>query len=264
MFINWSKTYIMFITNKRKELPEFIQVDNQIIQRVKVFKLLGVLIDDKLTFKPFVDQQRLSINRRLYLIKRHYYLPHEVKIKFFKAFIMPCFDYCNSLCIYFNNLLINKLSKMYYFCLKTLFKLNMSNLNLDQTAKALEKFKIQPFQLRTITRILVFINKICSNDHAPAELKTYLQLTTLNNLDHDLRSNNKTVVVKSRIKTRYGDLLLNHTGGTIINEINYLNFYINQKLFNKLLTNNVNKIVTDIFKIMKKFDTSSNLEYYKL
>ena len=47
-------------------------------------------------------------------------------------------------------------------------------------------------------------------------------------------------------------------------KINYLNFYTNQKLFNKLLTNNVDKIVTDIFKIMKKFVTSSNLEYYKL
>lgn len=96
MFINWSKTFIMFITNKHAKLPDSIQIDDQKIQRVKTFKLLGVTIDDKLTFKAFVDQQRLAINRRLYMIKRHYYLPTEVKVKFFKAFIMPCFDYCAS------------------------------------------------------------------------------------------------------------------------------------------------------------------------
>ena len=52
--INWSKTFFMFVTNKRIKLPMEIIVDSKTVDiKVKVvnsFKLLGVTIDNKLTF----------------------------------------------------------------------------------------------------------------------------------------------------------------------------------------------------------------------
>ena len=57
--INWSKTYFMFVTNKRVKLPKEIVVGSKAVNDkceenkvsvVNSFKLLGVTIDNKLTF----------------------------------------------------------------------------------------------------------------------------------------------------------------------------------------------------------------------
>jgi hypothetical protein len=57
--INWSKTFFMFVTNKRVKLPNEITVGTKLINDkiedfkesvVNSFKLLGVAIDNKLNF----------------------------------------------------------------------------------------------------------------------------------------------------------------------------------------------------------------------
>ena len=48
--INWSKTYFMFVTNKRIVLPKEITIRNVSVQVVEDFKLLGITIDNKLNF----------------------------------------------------------------------------------------------------------------------------------------------------------------------------------------------------------------------
>jgi hypothetical protein len=57
--INWSKTFFMFVTNKRVKLPKEITVGTKLVndkkEDIKVsvvnsFKLLGVTIDNKLNF----------------------------------------------------------------------------------------------------------------------------------------------------------------------------------------------------------------------
>ena len=57
--INWSKTYFMFVTNKRVKLPKEINVGTKTVNNKPVdinvsvvtsFKLLGVTLDNKLTF----------------------------------------------------------------------------------------------------------------------------------------------------------------------------------------------------------------------
>jgi hypothetical protein len=85
LYINWSKTFLMLITNKRVNLSEF---DVTKIQVVSKFKLLGVIIDNKLNFKEHVSQQCASINKRLFSIKRLFYMSFDVNLQFFKSFIM--------------------------------------------------------------------------------------------------------------------------------------------------------------------------------
>jgi hypothetical protein len=110
--INWSKTYIMFIFNKRLKFPKLIEFSGAMVDVVDTFKLLGLLIDCKLTFLPFVTQQCISINRKLYAIKRLFYLPYDTKLQFFKSFILPYFDYGITLSIYLHKLAIRKLCKV--------------------------------------------------------------------------------------------------------------------------------------------------------
>ena len=121
LYINWSKTYIMFVTKKRIKLPSFIEFDSIKVEVVDKFKLLGVLLDNKLNFNAYVAQQCLSINKKLYSIKRLFYLPFNVKLQFFKSFILPYFDYGISLLIYYHKTAIRKITKLYYLCLKKLF-----------------------------------------------------------------------------------------------------------------------------------------------
>jgi hypothetical protein len=90
----------MIITNKRVSMPKLIDFNDISIEVVDHFKLLGVTIDNKLQFNKFVSLQCSQINKKMYFIKKLFYLPFEVKIQFFKTFLLPYFDYSISLLIY--------------------------------------------------------------------------------------------------------------------------------------------------------------------
>ena len=114
--INWSKTKLMFISSKRNtDFPTYIEIDGNSIEVVDKFKLLGVTINNRLNFVHYVHELRNSINKRIHSIKRLFYLSHKVKLQFFKSFILPFFDYCLSLAIYFPKSTIQKLANSYNF-----------------------------------------------------------------------------------------------------------------------------------------------------
>ena len=121
--INWKKTEAMIITNKRNIIiPEFIIIDKIKIKIVESFKLLGITIDNQLNFLKHVKELKLSVNKRLYSINRLYHLTFEVKLQFFKTFILPHFDYCMTLLIYYPKGSIQKIANYYNFCIFKLFK----------------------------------------------------------------------------------------------------------------------------------------------
>jgi hypothetical protein len=94
LYINWSKTKFMFITNcklntcfvtlpdekfclKTKSLfyrPCFVDLLGNQVEVVTEFKLLGVTIDDKLTFEPHVKLLRAKVTQKLFAIKKIFYL----------------------------------------------------------------------------------------------------------------------------------------------------------------------------------------------
>ena len=84
--LNWSKTYFMLITNKhiKKKLPSHILVDGNQIEVVESFKLLGVTIDNKLTFGKYCTDIQRNINIKMYSIKRLFYLSYQLKYNFLK------------------------------------------------------------------------------------------------------------------------------------------------------------------------------------
>ena len=87
--INWSKTEFMFICDKRKILlPSEIFIDGIPISVVTSFRLLGVIIDNKLSFTAHASSICSIINRKLFSINRLFYLATSVKIQIFKSFIL--------------------------------------------------------------------------------------------------------------------------------------------------------------------------------
>ncbi len=124
LVINWKKTFAMIITKKRIRRPKFILVKDHRVEVVSSFKLLGVVIDDKLNFIEYSKTLKSNILKKLFSLKRLYFLPHSVKILFFKSFLLPMFDYSSTLTIYFSKIALQCIVNCYNFCI---FKL----LNLD-------------------------------------------------------------------------------------------------------------------------------------
>ena len=176
--INWHKTKIMFVTNKRKiALPTSVNIDGNCVEVVSVFKLLGVFIDNKLTFTQHVCSVKNNVNKRLYSFKRLFYLPLAVKLQFFKTFILPIFDYCSTICIYFPKYSIQKIANYYNM---SIFKLISTNHILSFRAYTSDDFNkwneilqfhgLNAFQHRIIYRLSCFIHKLFNEFTSPLNL----------------------------------------------------------------------------------------------
>ncbi len=84
LYINWSKTFNMFITSKRIVVLDFLEIEDAKICTVKKFKLLGVHLDEKLQFIDHAANICLSVNRRLYTIKKLFFYHIQLKFIFLK------------------------------------------------------------------------------------------------------------------------------------------------------------------------------------
>ena len=172
--INWAKTFFMFVPYKYKKinlsLPTEISLSDKItIKVVDKFKLLGVDLDSDLTFAKFISNICLQVNRKLYSIKRLFFLSFSVKLQFFKTFCLPYFDYCISLAINTLNIktLLSKLFKSYYSCLFKLFKFKLVDLDVSSTNYFLKNYNLFSFQARCLYRLALFFYRIKSNVGSP-------------------------------------------------------------------------------------------------
>ncbi len=101
------------------------------------------------------------INRKMFSLKRLFQFSFSVKLQFFKTFVLPYFDYCGTLSIYFTKTVFTKLCNSYYFCLFKLFNFSFgSNANISKIGTFLAKYNIQSFQCRIFVRIASFVHKI--------------------------------------------------------------------------------------------------------
>ena len=261
MDINWSKTYFMFITKKRVIFPNELYFQNNtiIIKIVSEFKLLGCTIDNKLLFSKHVTSICSSINRKLYSIHRLFYLSTDIKVQFMKTFILPYFDYCLSLAIYYSHSIIRKLAHIYHDCLSKLFNLNFSNNSAIEINSKLKKFNLFSFNHRVLYRLFTFSHKIYSNPNAPQILKSQLlpehQPETIPTYDFRPRKNNDLYNNKTRIKA--GE----HTFGYFFNKF-YQKFdstllRASFKDFKKTISINLNNYLSSFLISFNKFNIYS-------
>lgn len=177
--LNLKKTFIMFVTNKRIKPPQVIQKNGSEITVVSSVKILGLIIDNKLNFLEYASKLRLIVTKKLFSIKRLFFLCTAVKIQFFKSFILPYFDYCCSIFIYFPKITLQKINNCFNFCLFKLFKFKFSiemkscndGKSLNCFNNFLEKYNLFTFQHRLIYRIFIFIHKIMNSYNSPILLK---------------------------------------------------------------------------------------------
>ena len=270
LYINWSKTYIMVITNKRITVPNYVEFDSVKVEIIDKFKLLGVLIDNKLHFNDYVNQQCISINKKLFAIKRLFYLPFEVKMQFFKTFILPYFDYCISLSIYYSTIALKKLCKSYYLCLKNLFNFRFTKYfstvlqvpcSHEEINTMLKEHNLFSFHHRMIYRISMFIHKVIYSKNAPKKLNEWLKISTINNIKYSLRSNNTKKIVLDRNSTKFGDLTFKNIFGRFINKTEFI-LEPNFKQFKSELIKKIDQQLQLFLNLNKKFENDLNYFFF--
>ena len=95
--LNIGKTHFMVFTNKKKRLDELnIMIDGIKIEEVRKTKFLGVIIDNKLSWKDHVTHVANKVSRGLgMIIKARNYLNTKGLITLYYTFVYPYLTYCN-------------------------------------------------------------------------------------------------------------------------------------------------------------------------
>jgi hypothetical protein len=189
--INWSKTFIMFITNKRITQPKNIELNGSSVEVVSTFKLLGVTIDNKLKFDKFTSEVRNKIVQKMHSIKKLFQLSTSVKMQFFKSFMLPYFNYCSTLAIYYTKTAIQRMCNCYNLCLFKLFGIKYSaqtNNELNEHNNKLEKYNLNAYEHRLMSNLAAFAHKIINSDNAPLALRELLKPKLISNTDRELRT----------------------------------------------------------------------------
>ncbi|CAF0989180.1 unnamed protein product [Brachionus calyciflorus] len=265
--VNWSKTKIMFISNKRSlSIPKQIFIENNNIEIVDCFKLLGVIIDNKMTFIKYVADLRKSINKRLYSIERLFYLSHKVRLQFLKSFILPYFDYCMSLSIYFPKRTLQKLANTYYNCIYKLLHINLTVRTVDDFNMLnikLNKYNLECYQHRLIKRIARFIFKIYNNQHTPNGLKLSLVKNNENKtVKYNLRNNNNFYIPPKGKFNDHMEWTFTYFYSKFLNEFLIKDLDLEFNHFCKRIENNINLYFPRFCKIFIKFDLNFKLPYF--
>ena len=98
--LNPNKTQSIIVSRSRTLYPAHpdLELCGSSIAVSSYFKLLGVLIDDKLTFEKHIRTLASSISQKTGLLRKCYrcFRDEDVIIRSFFAFILPCFEYCSA------------------------------------------------------------------------------------------------------------------------------------------------------------------------
>ena len=100
--INTTKTQAMAIGPVNYEYN--INLHNSNIDLNDSFKILGVTLDRKMTFKPYIlEQLKKACAKTAALGKLRKFIPQEVMIRLYKAYILPHLEYCSPLLLGISN-----------------------------------------------------------------------------------------------------------------------------------------------------------------
>jgi hypothetical protein len=142
-----------------------IKVNENSIIFVKKTKLLGVMIDDCLSFEDHTMYVCGKVTSKVATLTRNLSI-FSVRYRFIiiKMFIVPHFEYCSVL--FFNNLgsNFNKLEKKYNWSFSRVVNIKPKNYaNLTIFYEFLKKHKLLPLQIKLFNHFCFFLFKIIQN-----------------------------------------------------------------------------------------------------
>ena len=126
------------------------------------------------------------MNKKIHCIKRLFYLSTNFKLQFFKTFLLPYFDYCLTLTIYYSKTALQKLSNLYYNCFYKLFKFQLNNMEINWVNSFLKRYNLFSLQHRVFYRLSIFSYN-CKNK---SRIIDNFETNSIRNTGHNLRNSN--------------------------------------------------------------------------
>ena len=163
--INFSKTKIMHFGSKVKQINNPCEVNNYCIENVHMFRYLGFLLDQELTFKADLKQTIRTISQKFYMFKKiKYFLNKKAKLDVVKAMLLSYFTYSNIVYIICNEDDKGDLQKLQNNIIRSALEIHnpgdISTENLHISTNTLMLDKRRKFQLITTMYKSVYTNKI--------------------------------------------------------------------------------------------------------
>ena len=105
LIVNSIKTQGM-ILGSHTHIPEFFIGDTK-VELANSLKILGVTIDNKLTYREHISNMLKKVYAKIGVLKRP--MPHNMSLSLYKAYLLPHFEYLSQLLIGINKTLSSKL-----------------------------------------------------------------------------------------------------------------------------------------------------------
>ena len=149
--INATKTQAMAVSSVNYRYTINLRDNN--IELTDSLKILGVTLDERITLKPYIQEQlKKACAKAAALRKMCKFIPQDVMIRLYKAYVLPHLEYCSPLRLGISNGLKNKLEDTNYYILRTIlrysssvfynFLLNLAELQNLETRKQFQSLVI--------------------------------------------------------------------------------------------------------------------------
>jgi hypothetical protein len=164
--------------SRKNETPQMeIKLGNQTVEKCKIVRDLGVILDSKLTFVEHYNTIISKANSMLGFIKRfsyHFQDPYTIKLLYI-TYVRPILEYCNLVWNPYTAIHEERIESVQkQFLLFALRKLNWTAFPLPSYEARCMLINLQTLKERREFAMLFFINDIISNRIESTELLSYL------------------------------------------------------------------------------------------
>lgn len=220
--LNAQKTKWMAINKKTRTSNLHVTIDGCDIEEVQSIKYLGVIVDNKLSFKENFDVLFKKMTKKVnYMGRMRNKLSSDTKLMLYKAIVLPNIDYCSSVLFLLSDGELMKLQKIQNKALRIALNKNI----YTRTKKLHEIAKIKTIKQKIYNNVLILMYKV-KNNSVPVYLCKNLK-TVGESQPYELRTN-KTYKIPN-FKTTQAQNSLFYKGTKLLND--YLNECTEQQTF---------------------------------
>lgn len=174
--LNISKTKFMIFGAVSNDIDLTLKIDNNDIEKVDQIKYLGVIIDQKLSFKPHCDYIEKKIAKKVNFLRRiRRKIDKNTAILLYNSMILPHYDFCSSVLFLMNEGDLNKLQRLQNSALLTILKMRRGT----NVASMLSQSGLMSVRQRVNYNVMIYLFKAVKNllpKYITTQLNTVQQL----------------------------------------------------------------------------------------
>lgn len=202
----------MFINSVNEISDLKLYMNGVEIERVTEMRYLGVILDEKLSMYPHVNDLCSKLNKKFYILKRcGRKLTCYSRICYYNSIVLPSIDYCSTVLISLNEQQIRKLQLIQNRFMRLILKMN----KYTHVSFMLDMLMWQSIKQRIYLNSIKFIHRVV-NGKCPSYLSTFISLKSEMH-NHDTRGKDQ-LNVKTVSKTSTHNSLF-HKGLNLYNKV---------------------------------------------